>query len=74
MGGVKNLEEPAPRNGNPGGTHNAREGPERDRAPGPRLPPEVIPVGGEAVDARVSTVSPSISHEVMGPDAMIFVF
>ena len=22
----------------------------------------------------VSTVSPSISHEVMGPDAMIFVF
>ena len=24
--------------------------------------------------ATVSTVSPSISHEVMGPDAMIFVF
>lgn len=47
----KNLEEPGPRKGNPGGTHNAREGPERDRAPGPRLPPEVIPVGGEAVDA-----------------------
>ena len=23
---------------------------------------------------NVSTVSPSISHEVMGPDAMIFVF
>jgi len=22
----------------------------------------------------VSTVSPSISHEVMGPDAMIFIF
>ena len=24
--------------------------------------------------ATVSTVSPSISHEVMGPDAMIFIF
>ena len=24
--------------------------------------------------ATISTVSPSISHEVMGPDAMIFVF
>ena len=24
--------------------------------------------------ATVSTVSPSVSHEVMGPDAMIFVF
>ena len=24
--------------------------------------------------ATVSTVSPSISHEVLGPDAMIFVF
>ena len=24
--------------------------------------------------ATISTVSPSISHEVMGPDAMIFIF
>ena len=28
----------------------------------------------EIKSATVSTVSPSICHEVMGPDAMIFVF
>ena len=27
-----------------------------------------------AISDTVSTVSPSVSHEVMGPDAMIFVF
>ena len=28
----------------------------------------------EIKSATVSTVSPSICHEVMGPDAMVFVF
>ena len=51
MGGVKKIGFTSPEEGKSRGTHNAREGPERDRAPGSRLPPEVIPVGGEAVDA-----------------------
>ena len=33
-----------------------------------------IAVSQKAKGNIVSTVSPSISHEVMGPDAMIFVF
>ena len=36
-----------------------------------RSPPEVIL---EPPKMKSDTVSPSISHEVMGPDAMIFVF
>ena len=51
VGGVKKIGFTSPEEGKSRGTHNAREGPERDRAPGSRLPPEVIPVGGEAVDA-----------------------
>ena len=26
------------------------------------------------VEATVSTISPSVCHEVMGPDAMVFVY
>ena len=37
-------------------------------------PPAVILEPKKLKSATVSTVSPSISHEVMGPDAMIFVF
>uniref|UniRef100_A0AC11E373 Uncharacterized protein n=1 Tax=Ovis aries TaxID=9940 RepID=A0AC11E373_SHEEP len=37
-------------------------------------PSAVILEPREIKSATVSTVSPSISHEVMGPDAMIFVF
>ena len=37
-------------------------------------PSAVILEPSKIKSATVSTVSPSISHEVMGPDAMIFVF
>ena len=37
-------------------------------------PSPVILEPGKIKSATVSTVSPSICHEVMGPDAMIFVF
>ena len=37
-------------------------------------PSAVILEGQKIKLATVSTVSPSICHEVMGPDAMIFVF
>ena len=37
-------------------------------------PSEVILEPPKIKSATVSTVSPSISHEVMGPDAMILVF
>ena len=37
-------------------------------------PSEVILEPKKVKSDTVSTVSPSISHEVMGPDAMIFVF
>ena len=37
-------------------------------------PSAVILEPPEIKSAAVSTVSPSISHEVMGPDAMIFIF
>ena len=37
-------------------------------------PSAVILEPQKTKSATVSTVSPSISHEVMGPDAMIFVF
>ena len=37
-------------------------------------PSEVILEPKEIKSATVSTVSPYICHEVMGPDAMIFVF
>ena len=37
-------------------------------------PPTVILEPRKIKSDTVSTVSPSISHEVMGPDAMIFVF
>ena len=37
-------------------------------------PSEVILEPKKIKSDTVSTVSPSISHEVMGPDAMIFVF
>ena len=37
-------------------------------------PPAVILEPPKIKSVTVSTVSPSISHEVMGPDAMIFVF
>ena len=37
-------------------------------------PSEVILEPRKIKSATVSTVSPSISHEVMGPDAMILVF
>ena len=40
--------------------------------PPPRLSP--LSVSQKIKSDTVSTVSPSISHEVMGPDAMIFVF
>ena len=36
--------------------------------------PSVILEPRKIKSATVSTVSPSISHEVMGPDAMILVF
>ena len=39
-----------------------------------QTPSAVILEPPEIKSATVSTVSPSISHEVMGPDAMIFVF
>ena len=39
-----------------------------------QLPSAVILEPKNIKSATVSTVSPSISHEVMGPDAMIFVF
>ena len=39
-----------------------------------QLPSTVILEPKEIKSDTVSTVSPSISHEVMGPDAMIFVF
>ena len=37
-------------------------------------PPAVILEPPKIKSATVSTVSPSVCHEVMGPDAMIFVF
>ena len=37
-------------------------------------PPAVILEPRKITSDTVSTVSPSISHEVMGPDAMIFIF
>ena len=37
-------------------------------------PSAVILEPGKIKSATVSTVSPSVCHEVMGPDAMIFVF
>ena len=37
-------------------------------------PSAVILEPGKIKSDTVSTVSPSISHEVMGPNAMIFVF
>ena len=37
-------------------------------------PSAVIPEPPKIKSDTVSTVSPSICHEVMGPDAMIFVF
>ena len=40
----------------------------------PQSPSAVILEPPKIKSATVSTVSPSISHEVMGPDAMIFVF
>ena len=39
-----------------------------------QLPSEVILEPQKVNSVTVSTVSPSISHEVMGPDAMILVF
>ena len=39
-----------------------------------QLPSAVILEPRKIKSDTVSTVSPSISHEVMGPDAMIFVF
>ena len=39
-----------------------------------QLPSALILEPKKVKSATVSTVSPSISHEVMGPDAMIFVF
>ena len=39
-----------------------------------QLPSAVILEPQEIKFLTVSTVSPSICHEVMGPDAMIFVF
>ena len=39
-----------------------------------QLPSAVISETPKIKSPTVSTVSPSISHEVMGPDAMIFVF
>ena len=39
-----------------------------------QLPSAVILEPKKMKSDTVSTVSPSISHEVMGPDAMIFVF
>ena len=38
-----------------------------------KSPSVVILEPSEIVSDTVSTVSPSISHEVMGPDAMIFI-
>ena len=40
----------------------------------PQSPSAVILEPPKIKSDTVSTVSPSISHEVMGPDAMIFVF
>uniref|UniRef100_A0AC11DQN8 Uncharacterized protein n=1 Tax=Ovis aries TaxID=9940 RepID=A0AC11DQN8_SHEEP len=40
----------------------------------PQLPSAVILEPPRIKSDTVSTVSPSISHEVMGPDAMIFIF
>ena len=37
-------------------------------------PSAVVLKPGKIKSDTVSTVAPSISHEVMGPDAMIFVF
>ena len=39
-----------------------------------QLPSAMILEPKKIKSVTVSTVSPSISHEVMGPDAMIFVF
>ena len=39
-----------------------------------QLPSVVILEPPKIKPATVSTISPSICHEVMGPDAMIFVF
>ena len=39
-----------------------------------QLPSAVILEPQKIKSATLSTVSPSICHEVMGPDAMIFVF
>ena len=39
-----------------------------------QLPSAVILEPPEIKSDTVSTVSPCISHEVMGPDAMIFIF
>ena len=36
--------------------------------------PSAVILEPKKIKATVSTVSPSISHEVMGPDAMILVF
>ena len=41
---------------------------------GPQSPSAVILEPPKIKSDTVSTVSPSISHEVMGPDAMIFAF
>ena len=40
----------------------------------PQPPSAVILEPKKIKSATVSTVSPSISYEMMGPDAMIFVF
>ena len=40
----------------------------------PQSPSAVILEPQKIKSDTVSTVSPSISHEVMGPDAMMFVF
>ena len=39
-----------------------------------QLPPAVILEPKEIKSVTLSIVSPSICHEVMGPDAMIFIF
>ena len=50
----------------------ARDGVSRE-VPCSALKGETVPAQ-KIKSATVSTVSPSICHEVMGPDAMIFVF
>ena len=70
------------------GLHGGGEGIDRTRAPcgqhlwgrrvlgsvGAQAPSAVILEPQKIKSDTVSTVSPSISHEVMGPEAMIFVF